>query len=298
MFYMTELPETNIENSMEESNNPINADSALLKALQEGREKQILQQRLHTKFGGVVSLMSLWSATCPEKLKRLKGHTAVVKAKDNGQGPIYLYIEVPFVNGEYEELRVGKSDIDEGDEVDFFSIIAIFIDNGNGDTIVRYSANYLDEKKSFNSEEIKSNIIHRCADIMMDSNSVEMPIKITYEGASCPLSKYGILRGDKNVTLYSTKRHDESVSWYIMKIVGYRNARPLTHGLILAETPKRNYDVLNTDGSVLCKGIDRLDYGPNYLICNSRLWWYNIKSNLWEEKIISLHPCNKLKERV
>jgi len=275
------------------------------------REKQLQQQRLQTKIGGVISLKSLWSVTCPEKLNKIKGHIAVVKAKECENGLTHLYVVIPFVDGEYEELRVGESDLEEGDEVDIFSIIAIFIDKGNGDTVVWYDARYVDEDNSFNPEDVKSDIIHRCCDLMTGITPVEMSIKVTYEGGECKQIQYGVVRGNNSITLYipySTKGtpyflkkwhiYDESGPWYTIKIVGYRNAQPLTHGLILAESLKRKFDILTADGSVLCKDLDLLDYGPDYLICNCRLWWYNKKRNLWEEKIFNPYGLNNFSQRM
>ena len=286
-------------------------DDEGLKRFQALVEKRLLQRRLQAKIGGVISLKSLWSATCPEKLAKIKGHTAVVKARELENGFIYLFIEIPFVNGEYEELRVGESDLEEGDEVDIFSIIAIFIDKGNGDTVVRYDAKYVDEDNSFYPEDVKSDIIHRCSDLMTGVTPVEMSIKVTYEGGECKKIQYGVISGNNSIILYlpySTKGtpyflknwhiYDKSNPWYTIKIVGYRNAQPLTHGLILAESVESKFDILNADGSVLCKDLNMLDYGPDYLICNSRLWWYNIKSNLWEEKVFNPYSLNDFSQRM
>lgn len=296
---------------MGDSNKQISKDIEGLKSLQALREKQLKQQRLQTKIGGVISLKSLWSVTCPEKLNKIKGHIAVVKAKECENGLTHLYVVIPFVDGEYEELRVGESDLEEGDEVDIFSIVALFIDKGNGDTVVRYDAKYVDEDNSFNPEDVKSDIIHRCCDLMTGITPVEMSIKVTYEGGECKKIQYGVIRGNNSITLYipySTKGtpyflkkwhiYDESGPWYTIKIVGYRKAQPLTHGLILAESLKRKFDILNADGSVLCKDLDSLDYGPDYLICNCRLWWYNIKSNLWEEKEFNPYSLNNFSQRM
>lgn len=288
---------------MEDSKITVSTDYEGLKSLQALREKQLLQQRLQTKIGGVISLKSLWSATCPEKLKRVKGHTAVVKAKESENGLIYLYIEIPFVDGDYEELRLigNHSYLGEDDEVDIFSIIAIFVDKGNGETIIRYDAKCLDEKSTFNCGEIRSDIIHRCTDLMLDSGTVEMPIKVTYEGDECPPVNYGIIRGNNSITLftpYNPEWYDESSSGLTLKIVDYRNARPLTHGLILAESLQKQFSVMNADSSVLCKDINQIDYGPDYLICNSRLWWFNKKSNLWEEKIFNPYGINNFAQRM
>lgn len=284
--------------SMDKSNKPIYSEADGLEALRKSLEMRRQKQRLQMRFGGVVSLKSLWSAICPEKLKRIKGHTAVIKAKECENELMYLYIEISYIDNEYEELRLIKdhSYLEEGDRVDIFSIIAIFVDDDNGNTIVRYDAKQLNEDKSFNIGEIKSDIIHRCTDIMMDSDHIEMSIKITFEGEKCHPIQYGIIKCDNSITLYtpyspkgthySTKNYiyDEIDLWNTTKLIGYRNARPLTHGLILAESSDRKCYILNADGSILCKDIDMLDYGPNYLICNCHLYWINKKNNLWEEK--------------
>ena len=310
--------------SMDKSNKPTYGEADVLEALRKGLEMRRQEQRLQMRFGGVVSLKSLWSAICPEKLKRIKGHTAVIKAKECENELMYLYIEISYIDNEYEELRLIKdhSYLEEGDRVDIFSIIAIFVDDDNGNTIVRYDAKQLNEDKSFNIGEIKSDIIHRCSDIMMESIPEEMSIKITFEGGKCHPIQYGILKGNDGITiyapypfkrqvpfpttlknkwkLYSTKwcDYDESDSWYTRRIIGYRNARPLTHGLILAESSDRKCYILNADGSILCKDIDMLDYGPNYLICNCHLYWINKKNNLWEEKVLPTPLYNKERERV
>ena len=309
--------------SMDKSNKPTYSEADVLEALRKGLEMRRQEQRLQMRFGGVVSLKSLWSAICPEKLKRIKGHTAVIKAKECENELMYLYIEISYIDNEYEELRLIKdhSYLEEGDRVDIFSIIAIFVDDDNGNTIVRYDAKQLNEDKSFNLGEIKSDIIHRCSDIMMESIPEEMSIKITFEGGKCHPIQYGILKGNDGITiyapypfkrqvsfpttlknkwkLYSTKwcDYDESDSWYTRRIIGYRNARPLTHGLILAESSDRKCYILNADGSVLCKDIDSLDYGPDYLVCNNRLWWYK-KNNLWEEIIFNPYALNDFSQRM
>lgn len=310
--------------SMDKSNKPIYSEADGLEALRKGLEMQRQKQRLQMRFGGVVSLKSLWSAICPEKLKRIKGHTAVIKAKECENGLMYLYIEISYIDNEYEELILIKdhSYLEEGDRVDIFSIVAIFVDDDKGNTIVRYDAKCTDENESFDIGEIKSDIIHRCSDIMMESIPEEMSIMITFEGGMCHPIQYGILKGNDGITIYAPypfKRqasfsttlknkwnlyptkwydYDESDSWYTRRIIGYKNARPLTHGLILAENSDSKYNILNADGSVLCKNIDMLDYGPNYLICNCHLYWINKKNNLWEEIVLPTPLYNKQRERV
>ena len=295
---------------MDKSNNSIYSEAKGLEALRKGIEMHRQKRTLQMGLGGVVSLKSLWSAICPEKLRKIKGNTAIVKAREAENGVLYLYIEIPFVDGEYEELRVGESDLEEDNVVDIFSIVAIFIDKGNGETIAIYDAKCLDEDNSFNLGEIKSDIIHQCTDIMMDSNHIEMSIRVTYEGGECDKIQFGVIKGNNDITLYipystegtpySSKWHiySESGPWYTIKIVGYRNARPLTHGLILAESLDSKFNILNADGSVLCKDLDFLDYGPNYLICNCRLYWFNKNNNLWEEKVLPFPSYNKQRERV
>ena len=300
---------------MDKSNKPTYSEADGLEALRKGLEMRRQKQRLQMRFGGVVSLKSLWSATCPEKLRKIKGNTAIVKERETENGATHLYIEIPFIDNEFEELDLigSNSNLEEDDVVDIFSIVAIFIDKGNGETIIRYDAKYMDEDNSFNMGEIKSDIIHRCAEIMMDSNNIEMSIKITFEGEKCYPIKYGIIKGDNNITLYTPYSpkgtpcsaewykwfpYDEKDLWFTIKITDYKNARPLTHGLILAECSDSKYNILNADGSVLCEDIDMLDYGPNYLICNCHLYWINKKNNLWEEKVLPTPLYDKKRERV
>ena len=281
---------------MEDSKITSSTDYEGLKTLQALREKQLMQRRLQTKIGGVISLKSLWSAICPEKLNKIKGHIAVVKAKESENGSTYLYIEIPFIDGENEELRIGMSDLDEGDEVDIISIIAMFIDKGNGETIIRYFARYIEKKDSFNLGDVKTDIIDRCTGLMMDSDHIEMSIRITYEGGECPSANYGIIKGDNVVTLCLW--YDESSSWQTIQISGYQNAKPLTRGLILAEDERKVHYILTSNGAVMYKNFDSLDFGPDYLICKNRLWWYSNKTNLWGEMAIPHYQCNALQERV
>lgn len=301
--------------SMDKLNKPTYSEADGLESFRKLIETQRQKQRLQMRFGGVVSLKSLWSATCPEKLRKIKGNTAIVKERETENGATHLYIEIPFIDNEFEELDLigSNSNLDEDDVVDIFSIVAIFIDKGNGETIIRYDAKYMDEDNSFNMGEIKSDIIHRCAEIMMDSNNIEMSIKITFEGEKCYPIKYGIIKGDNNITLYTPYSpkgtpcsaewykwcpYDEKDLWFTIKLIDYKNARPLTHGLILAESSDSKYNILNADGSVLCEDIDMLDYGPNYLICNCHLYWINKKNNLWEEKVLPTPLYDKERERV
>ena len=253
------------------------------------------------RLGGVISLKSLWAITRPMDLNKIIGAKATIKAKELENGHIYLYIKLPLANNEYEELRlIGWSDLEEGDEIDISSIIVIFSDNEKGETVLRYDAVYLDEGESLTENDVKSLMIHRNADLLMQSNNpAPMDMKITYEGGTIQKNKTKIIAGKEYIVIYEGDCFSDT--WKIYKFSGYLNAMTLSHGLILAErrckgynfSQKNLYDVLKADGSMLSRGVLSIDYGCNYIIISeydtirisiAKLWWFNSITNLWEEK--------------
>ena len=268
------------------------------------------EQRLRMKLGGVVSLKSLWTIIRPTDLSKIIGTKATIKAKELENGHIYLYINLPLANNEYEELRlIGWSDLEEEDEIDISSIIVIFCDNEKGETVLRYDAVYLDEGESLTENDVKSLMIHRNADLLIHSNNpVPMDLKITYEGGTIQKNKTNILAGKEYIVIYEGNNFSDT--WKIYKLTGYLNAMTLSHGLILAErrcksynfSQKNLYDVLNADGSLLSRGVLSIDYGCNYIIVSEydtirinidKLWWFNSRTNLWEEKDYPIYfPSN------
>lgn len=125
------------------------------------------EQKNAMRLGGVVPLKSLWNIAQPELAKKICGRTAEVKAKEDTKGNVYLYIDLPLAGGETKELKVGISDLEEGDIVDVASIIAMFIDTPDGNTMVRYGAIYLNDEKNLCSyESIKNHIINQCQYLM------------------------------------------------------------------------------------------------------------------------------------
>jgi hypothetical protein len=187
------------------------------------------------RFGGVVSLKSLWTITRPTELNKIRGIKATVKAKELENGHIYLYINLPLADNVYEELRlISWSDLEEEDEIDISSIIVIFFDNEKGETVLRYDAVYLDEGEFLKENDVKSLMIHRNADLLMHSNNpTPMDLEITYEGGTIQKNKFKILTGKEYTVLYEGDYFSDK--WKIYKLPGYTNAIPLTHGLILAE---------------------------------------------------------------
>ena len=243
------------------------------------RRRRKLQRII--KAGGVVSLGSLWAITKPEILADIKGDKALVKSRKLSDGSCSLYIEIPLLNDKYEELDLcGMTDFEEGDEVSISSIIAIFTEDVKGKPIVRYEAFLVDENVPVRIEDVKRSIFNESVGLMLDSKTKAPTINISFEGGKCPEEHYQCFICTNCVFI----KIFDSNSWRIIRLDSYKNARPLSHGLILAESLESKFNILNADGSVICKDIDLIDYGPNYLLCDSHLWWYNAKSNLWEEK--------------
>ena len=105
-------------------------------------------------------------------------------------------------------------------------------------------------------------------------------INVVYEKGKCPEGDYAVIDSGNGIML----KIDDSNSWRMIKLDNYKNARPLTHGLILAEISEGHYDVLNSDGSIICKSIHPVYYGSGYLNCKERVWLFNEGINQWEEK--------------
>ena len=232
--------------------------------------------------GGVLLLNNYLAIAKPEILGKIKGEKAIVEAKEMKNGYLYLFIKLPLSDDSYEELRVWEdSDLEEGNEVWISSIIAILLTNNKGEIVVRYDAIYIYDGESIVVNDVKSLMIHRCADIMLNSaESSKINIDITYEGNALPKSKDKVLIGNNNIILYNEYYYSDT--WTISKLNGYTNAIRLSHGLILAEHSNKSCDILNSDGTIICHRIKALDYGPNYLLFNNHLWWFK-ENNTWEE---------------
>lgn len=243
------------------------------------RRRRKLQRVI--KAGGVVSLGSLWAITKPEILADIKGDKALVKSRKLSDGSCSLYIEIPLLNDKYEELDLcGMTDFEEGDEVSISSIIAIFTEDVKGKPIVRYEAFLVDENVPVRIEDVKRSIFNESVGLLLGSKTKGPTVNISYEGGKCPEGHYKCFICTNCVFINIF----DSESWRIIRLDGYKNARPLTHGLILAEVSECLYDVLNAEGLVLIKNTKRVDYGPDYLNCNDCLWIYNSDSHLLEEK--------------
>lgn len=130
---------------------------------------------MYGKFmlGGVVSWKSYLEATNPKLLAWIEKPTAIVKAKEDENGDLYLYIEVSLIGGKHLELRTVVGDMnDEGDIVDVFSILAVFLDRPDGSVIVRYTAPCLEKGKKSSTQEITSNyLLGVCQDVVEGMNS-------------------------------------------------------------------------------------------------------------------------------
>lgn len=233
--------------------------------------------------GGVLLLNNYLAIAKPEILGKIKGEKAIVEAKEMKNGYLYLFIKLPLNDDSFEELRVlEESEIEEGDEVWISSIIAILLTNNKGEIVVRYDAIYINDVESLVENDVKSLMIYRCANIMMNSaESSKISIDITYEGNALPITEDKMLIGNNNIILYNGDFYSDI--WTISKLNGYTNAIRLSHGLIVAERPKHEFVVLNADGTILCDYVQKIDYGLDYLIVNGRLWWFDSHKNLWEE---------------
>lgn len=249
----------------------------------------------YMNFVGILPLKNYLAISRPEVLSRIKGGKATVEVSEHDE--FYLFINLPLMDDSYIELRLFRNaELDEGDEVWISSIIALIFDNDKGETVLRYDAISSSEGKSLKVNDVKSLMIHRNTDLLMHSvKPVPMNLQITYECGTLQNNKGKIIAGEDYVVLYEINYI--SNIWKLIKLTGYTNAMYLSHGLILAESLKRKFDILNADGSVLCKDIDSLDYGPDYLICNNRLWWYK-KNNLWEEIIFNPYALNDFSQRM
>ena len=253
------------------------------------------KQDSYMNFVGILPLKNYLAISRPEVLSRIKGGKATVEVSEHDE--FYLFINLPLMDDSYIELRLFRNaELDEGDEVWISSIIALIFDNDKGETVLRYDAISSSEGKSLKVNDVKSLMIHRNTDLLMHSvKPVPMNLQITYECGTLQNNKGKIIAGEDYVVLYEINYI--SNIWKLIKLTGYTNAMYLSHGLILAESLKRKFDILNADGSVLCKDIDSLDYGPDYLVCNNRLWWYK-KNNLWEEKIFNPYALNDFSQRM
>lgn len=271
------------------------------KGFNERMDAIIRERRQRMRFGGVVSLKSLWTIIRPADLNKIRGIKATIKAKELENGYIYFYINLPLADNVYEELRlISWSDLFEDDEIDISSIIVIFCDNEKGETVLRYDAVYFEEGESLDVNDVKSLMIHRNADLLMHyNNPAPMDLKITYEGGTLQKNKNKIIAGKEYIVIYEGDYFSDT--WKIYKLTGYLNAMTLSHGLVLAErrhkghnfSQKNLYDVLNADGSILSRGVLSIDYGCNYIIVSEydticinidKLWWFNSSTCLWEEK--------------
>lgn len=146
-------------------------------------------QRKTMLLGGVVSFMSYWAITQPEKLEKIISHKAKVDVYKSEKGKTSLCIRIPLNDGSFENLNV-YGDLEEGDVVDISSIIVLFIDKPNGKTIIRYSAMYLEESDRLCSEEsIRANIIHECQKLMDSQQIVSQKIKESPNHSSPIISK-------------------------------------------------------------------------------------------------------------
>ena len=251
------------------------------------------------KIGGAVSLKSLWTITNPEKLNKIIGSTATLFSKECENGHFCLYIKLPLENNNHEELRVwNRSSLCEDDIIDISSIIVLFIDNGKGETILRYDA--LENKPCFQKDEdAKSFLLYSYANLMMySSQPIPMNIKVTYEGGALPKSRDGVSVGDNGITILNCG--DYNYNWRVVFLRGYKNAIPLFHGLILVEKEckeksiyeKTNFDIIKTDGTLFCKRVESVDYGHEYITISAYnttrykigyLWWINRENNCLEE---------------
>lgn len=233
----------------------------------------------------VLSLNSYLAITKSEILGKIKGEKALVGAKRLENGYLDLFIKIPLMDDSHEELRVwGEGEyIEEGDEVWISSILAVFLVNNKGETVVRFDAKCVDKQRPQNVDEIKEDIVKRSTDYLL-SNKKGPLINLVYDSGKCPEGNYSLLTTNDNTII---KIRDNN-GWRVIQLPNYVSARPLTHGLILArakQSVEGVYDILNTDGSVFCSGVKRTDYGPDYVNCKERLWIFNDVSNLWEEKV-------------
>lgn len=89
-------------------------------------------------LGGAVALKSYLAITNRGLLDRIVGITAEVKAGYYSNGDVYLYIALPLSDGTFKELEV-TGDLEELDVVSISSIVVVFMDTPEGNTIIRYT---------------------------------------------------------------------------------------------------------------------------------------------------------------
>ena len=207
------------------------------------------KQDSYMNFVGILPLKNYLAISRPEVLSRIKGGKATVEVSEHDE--FYLFINLPLMDDSYIELRLFRNaELDEGDEVWISSIIALIFDNDKGETVLRYDAISSSEGKSLKVNDVKSLMIHRNTDLLMHSvKPVPMNLQITYECGTLQNNKGKIIAGEDYVVLYEINYI--SNIWKLIKLTGYTNAMYLSHGLILAESVERKFDILNADGSVL-----------------------------------------------
>lgn len=94
-----------------------------------------------TPVGDPISLKDLWSVTNPGLYEDIDGEKAEVIAKYfEGSDDPSLRISLNFKNGSKIELRLGKGDYEEGDEVLVSSIEAQELRKAGSENIVRFQA--------------------------------------------------------------------------------------------------------------------------------------------------------------
>ncbi len=192
------------------------------------------------KAGGAVSLITYLAATKPEMLNKIVGDTAIVKHKHLDEKHGYKYIELPLGNNQHEELRVfGKADLEEGDEVSILSIVVMFLDNGQGQTLLRYDARFSED---FSVGGLRTDVFRRCAKMLCDLKKERITKNVTYEGGECPRNDFGIIRGYSDITIITSPHNRNYYCDTINAITirGYTNASPLAQDLIIAEKKLRN----------------------------------------------------------
>ena len=242
------------------------------------------------KAGGVLSLNSYLAITKPEILEKIEGEKAIVEAKELDDGKLYLFIKLPLIDNSYEELRVWvNGTLEEGDEVWISSIVALFLVNTKGETTVRFDARCDEKQKPKSIDDLNVDIFERCTNLMLSSKRKGPTINIIYELGKCPEGNYSLIANDNDTTL----KINESNTWRIIRLNNYKNARPLTNGLIIAEKSEvpdsRHgqvgiYDILYADGAIFCSNVHRVYYGQNFLNCLNHLWLFNKENHSWEEK--------------
>ena len=92
-------------------------------------------------YGEQYSLKDIWEAQFPGEniFDKIEGDVAEVVAVEFASGDTALRLQIPFKDGSSVQLKLGKGDYKEGDQVKISTIVGQELRKLGSDSIVRFS---------------------------------------------------------------------------------------------------------------------------------------------------------------